>query len=138
VREDVGFAFSCTLVSSGTYTIDWGDGVIETARASTIVYTHTHTTGGTPCSLGYNTWKVRIYNATTDITRFIPSRHTLQSRRQNCPILSVVMATLNITSFANNFYNSSALLNFPYFKACVMPTTINSCTTTVSMFNMCT
>ena len=46
----------------GNIYIDWGDGTTSTVSAtSTTVTTRTLTTGGTPCSRGYNTWKVRVY-----------------------------------------------------------------------------
>jgi hypothetical protein len=42
--------------------IDWGDGVIDTISTNTSVTTyHNYTTGGTACSLGYDTWKIRVY-----------------------------------------------------------------------------
>ena len=55
----------------GNIYIDWGDGVIDTISTIGATTTeHTYTTGGTACSLGYNTWKVRIYgDAGTAITR---------------------------------------------------------------------
>ena len=53
-----GIAFRCTL--AGTYTIDWGDGTVETLRASNTDYQHQYTIGaGTACSLGYTTFKDR-------------------------------------------------------------------------------
>lgn len=42
--------------------IDWGDGVIDTISTNTSVTTyHNYTTGGTACSLGYDTWKIRVW-----------------------------------------------------------------------------
>ena len=55
----------------GNIYIDWGDGTTDTI--STIAATstsHTYTTSGTPCSLGYDTYKVRVYgDAGTRITQ---------------------------------------------------------------------
>jgi len=58
--------------------IDWGDGVIDTISTAAATSTeHTYTTGGTVCSQGYNTWKIRIYadaGATiTQATHLIPT-----------------------------------------------------------------
>jgi hypothetical protein len=52
--------------TSGNIYIDWGDGVTDTitTTASTIT-NHVYSTGGTPCSRGYNTFKIRIYRDAT-------------------------------------------------------------------------
>jgi hypothetical protein len=41
--------------------IDWGDGVVDTITGMTTTTYHNYTTGGTACSLGYDTWEVRVY-----------------------------------------------------------------------------
>ena len=65
----INTTYTRTLGTQRIY-IDWGDGVIDTISATTATDTsHTYTSGGTPCSLGYNTWKIRIYgDAGTRIT----------------------------------------------------------------------
>ena len=62
--------FTRTLGTQNIY-IDWGDGTTDTISTITTTNTsHTYVSGGTACSLGYNTWKVRIYgDAGTRITR---------------------------------------------------------------------
>ena len=46
----------------GNIYIDWGDGTIDTiSTLGSTTTNHTYTSGGTPCSLGYNTWKIRVY-----------------------------------------------------------------------------
>jgi hypothetical protein len=55
-----------TVFTDGSTTsinIDWGDGVVDTITnyLETTTY-HNYTTGGTACSLGYDTWKVRVYS----------------------------------------------------------------------------
>lgn len=62
-------AFSIETIftrTSGNIYIDWGDGVTDTitTTASTIT-NHVYSTGGTPCSRGYNTFKIRIYGDAT-------------------------------------------------------------------------
>lgn len=49
--------------STTSINIDWGDGVVDTITnyLETTTY-HNYTTGGTACSLGYDTWEVRIYS----------------------------------------------------------------------------
>jgi hypothetical protein len=52
--------------TSGNIYIDWGDGVTDTISTTTATSTsHVYSTGGTPCSRGYNTWKIRIYGDAT-------------------------------------------------------------------------
>jgi len=71
VNDNYFIKFTVTMAAGGTYSIDWGDGVIETLRNSGTAYVHTYTFGsGTPCSLGYTTYKIRIYSATNPITQF--------------------------------------------------------------------
>jgi hypothetical protein len=41
--------------------IDWGDGVINTISSTSTSTNHNYTTGGTPSTQGYDTWKVRVY-----------------------------------------------------------------------------
>jgi hypothetical protein len=53
---------SFTRGASGNIYIDWGDGIIDTITATTSTSTnHTYTSGGTPSTLGYNMWKIRVY-----------------------------------------------------------------------------
>ena len=64
----IATTFTRTLGTQNIY-IDWGDGVVDTISTLTTASFHTYTTGGTACSLGYNTWKVRVYGDTgTKIT----------------------------------------------------------------------
>ena len=55
--------------------IDWGDGVISTISTNTTISTnHNYTTGGTPSTQGYDTWKIRVYvdsGASITAARFI-------------------------------------------------------------------
>lgn len=48
-----------TKTGVGDVYIDWGDGTSTTVSANS-VESHTYTTGGTACSLGYNTWKITM------------------------------------------------------------------------------
>lgn len=55
-----------TRPASENIYIDWGDGSpLDTISTTTATdTTHTYTSGGTACSRGYNTWKVRVYGDT--------------------------------------------------------------------------
>jgi len=71
---EVQFLVSNLLLSAYTLTttftkpasqnlyIDWGDGTVDTVSTNTSTNTsHTYTTAGTPCSRGYDTYKIRVY-----------------------------------------------------------------------------
>jgi hypothetical protein len=66
---DTGYATSYSINTvftrtGGTYSIyiDWGDGsgVTQVSTTTTTNTNHSYTTGGTPCSRGYNTWVITI------------------------------------------------------------------------------
>ena len=48
-----------TETGVGNVYVDWGDGTSTTISSNSVV-TKTYTSGGTACSLGYNTWKITI------------------------------------------------------------------------------
>ena len=133
VRDGYALKFIVDVASSGTYSIDWGDGVIENSRASGTGYAHTYTLGGgTPCSLGYTTFRIRIYNATNTITRF--RFQNLQAsdigflRTQVIvPVLWAVFGTTGLTSMANAFFASSNYF-CPSLQAVFLPSTYTSMT----------
>ena len=54
-------AIATQYTGSGNIYIDWGDGTTDTISSTTATTNHQYTSGGTPCSLGYNTWKIRVY-----------------------------------------------------------------------------
>jgi len=135
VNEGTGIAFS-VVTASGTYSIDWGDGTVEIDRVSGTIYQHQHLIGGTPCTLGYNTWKIRIYGATADITRWKVERHSYTSRPQYVPILWMVFGTLRIISYSEMLGATSKLL-CKVLQACYIPS-FEMCTTTYCMFYRCT
>jgi hypothetical protein len=68
---------NCSILTSFTRTsgsqdiiIDWGDGTTDTISTTANTRTnHTYTVGsGTPCSLGYTTFKIRIYFTGTGVS----------------------------------------------------------------------
>jgi hypothetical protein len=136
VTEGTGIAFTTTVASSGTYTIDWGDGTVETDRESGTIYMHQHTANGTAWGATY-TWKIRIYGATGNITAWKVSRHTYIKRKQYHPILWAVFGTTAITDYANTFYNATGeYVECRDLQACVIPS-FDSCSSTSYMFNFC-
>jgi hypothetical protein len=136
VTEGTGIAFSTTVAGAGTYTIDWGDGTVETSRASGTIYMHQHIANGTAWGATY-TWKIRIYGATGDITGWKVERHTYTTRKQYHPILWAVFGTMGMTTYANAFYNTTDDdVNCVDLQSCVIPT-FASVSNTSDMFSYC-
>jgi len=61
VSDAINTTYSIQFTSSGggVVYIDWGDGTSDTYAASSTAV-HTFTSGGTACSLGYDTWKISM------------------------------------------------------------------------------
>ena len=140
VSDGTGISFATTVASSGTYTIDWGDGTVETGRASGTTYQHQYNySGGTYCAnLGYWVYKVRIYGATGNITRWQVKRHSFTTRKQYLNILWAVFGTTALTDCSSTFYDTVGLTAVcQELQACTLPTSWKSVTTTSYMFNNC-
>jgi hypothetical protein len=120
--------------SSGTYSIDWGDGTIDTGRASATTYQRSYPAGtGTPTSYGYNTIKIRIYGASGNIISFRCQRPTSPSNisawTYNVPLLWAVFGTNNLTSLASAFGDGSSI--YPtLLESVTLPATLSGITGT--------
>jgi hypothetical protein len=140
VSDGTGISFATTVASSGTYTIDWGDGTVETGRASGTTYQHQYNySGGTYCAnLGYWVYKVRIYGATGNITRWQVKRHSFTTRKQYLNILWAVFGTTALTDCSSTFYDTVGLTAVcQKLQACTLPTSWGSVSNTSYMFNNC-
>ncbi|MEJ5245814.1 MAG: leucine-rich repeat domain-containing protein [Bacteroidota bacterium] len=133
----VGIAFAVTVAANGTYAIDWGDGTIETNRASGTTYAHQYTVGsGKPVNGGqYTVFKIRIYGATGDITRFQMKKHPNYTRPTYAPLLWAVFGTQYITDYSNTFYTGGQV-DCRALQACTIPS-FASCSNTSAMFYNC-
>ena len=133
--------FTRTLGTQNIY-IDWGDGVVDTI--STIASTntdHTYTTGGTPSTLGYDTWKIRVYgDAGTKITDAImrnnPNAQTGSLGTNQTPIgaLEAVYGNNTVESFPNYFAADQTY--FTQLKYVKLPETITG-TSFLNTFYIC-
>ena len=91
--------------------IDWGDATISTVTTNFSTNTnHTYTPGtGTPCSLGYTTFKIRVYFTGTGV-----------SVLDNCNILSILLSgNLNspqichvLEAYYGNSTQNATVINF--------------------------
>jgi len=132
-------AFTITTTfarTTGNIYIDWGDGVVDTISTTTSTNTsHVYSTGGTPCSRGYNTFKIRIYgDATCKITnaKHIPNfAATGGSATYNIGLLEAYFGdgTCDTTAlFSNYFYSNNTNTigggSFLYLEYVKLPTTV--------------
>ena len=150
---DVGtkaFAITTTFIkNSGTNIyIDWGDGVTDTISTVTSVTTnHVYSTGGTPCSRGYNTFKIRIYgDATCQITnaRHIPNfAATGGSPFYSIGLLEAYFGdgACNTTAFVASYFlsNNATVGNgtFNFLEYVKLPTTVTWAAQMAGMFGGC-
>jgi hypothetical protein len=121
--------------TSGNIYIDWGDGVTDTITTiATTNTTHTYSTGGTPCSRGYNTFKIRIYG---DATCVITSATFVASFAQTgggpyytCGLLEAYYGNnvCNGGSMQRGFNSvqgsTSSVLSFSYLEYVKLPATV--------------
>lgn len=138
VTEGTGVAFKVKVgTGTGTFSIDWGDGTIDTGLVgnNTTTFQHQHSVNGTPCSQGYNTWKIRIYGASGDITMWKIAKNTYISLSQYAPLLWAVFGTTNITDYSNTF-NASSGVTCQILQACTI-SSFSSVTSTSQMFYYC-
>lgn len=135
--------------TTGNIYIDWGDGVTDTISTTTSTNTsHVYSTGGTPCSRGYNTFKIRIYgDATCKITnaRHIPNFATTGgSATYNIGLLEAYFGdgTCDTTAlFSNYFYSNNTQTigggTFLYLEYVKLPVTVTWNSQMNFMFSGC-
>ena len=116
-------AFQVNVASSGTYYVDWGDGT-QTSHSSTSTAQHQYVVGsGKPCSLGYSTYKIRIWASNT-ITYFkvqAPTNYMPYSSNAVLPILEAYFGTTGLTSLGSSFIQTASLI------ALILPDSLLSC-----------
>jgi hypothetical protein len=134
--------------TSGNIYIDWGDGTIDTiTTVSSIDTSHIYSTGGTPCSRGYNTWKIRIYgDATCVITnaRHIPNfSATGGSPYYGIGLLEAYFGdgTCSTSAFFANYFTSYSTTlgfgNFMMLEYVKLPATVSWTSQMQNMFQTC-
>jgi hypothetical protein len=126
-------AFSVTVASSGTYYVDWGDGT-QTSHSSATIAQHQYVVGsGKPCSLGYSTYKIRIWASNT-ITQFLvqaPTNYVPHSSNAVLPILEAYFGTTGLTSLSSAFYYVISLV------ALILPSSLPNCNSYNSILFWC-
>ena len=142
------FAIQTTFTkNSGTNIyIDWGDGVIDTISTATLVTTnHVYSTGGTPCSRGYNTFKIRIYgDATcviTNVKHVANFAVTGGNPLYNVGVLEAYFGdgTMNdiAASLFSSFAGTGSVATFTELEFVKLPSTVTWTGAMASMFQNC-
>jgi hypothetical protein len=122
-----------TRLASQNIYIDWGDGVIDTVSTLSASTTHTYTVGGgTVCSRGYTTWKIRVYGdlgATITNVKFIQTpNYTLLP----IGLLEGYHGDGTLSTAATLFYGQGGGINATYLEYFKFP---DSMTTSGPIFN---
>jgi len=143
------FAIQTTFTrTSGNIYINWGDGTVDTISTTTSATTeHVYSTGGTPCSRGYNTFKIRIYgDATCVITN---AKHlsnftvTGGAVYYNVGLLEAYFGnnTCNTTELTGTYFSSAggttSVSTFELLEYVKLPSSVTWTTQMVSMFQNC-
>ena len=144
------FAIQTTFIkNSGTNIyIDWGDGTVDTiSTINSTTTNHVYSTGGTPCSRGYNTFKIRVYSdATCVITNakhFPNFTVTGGSNTYNIGLLEAYFGnnTCNTNAFALGlsggylgYFNTGQYSTFKYLEYVKLPSTVTWTTQLNYMF----
>jgi hypothetical protein len=132
------YAFVCTTSAAANYQINWGDGnTIQYASGATAQ--HTYTVGsGTPCSLGYTTFKITISPVSGNLTAFAVAPHSLAVNIQYHAILSAYIRATSLASLASAFYCATgAKVYCRQLENCVVQDAMPSCLSATSMFTTC-
>jgi hypothetical protein len=131
------YAFKATT-STGTYTIDWGDGTIDSACVSGTQYQHTYVRGaGVTCSRGYTTFVISIKPNTGNLLTCKIAKHTLLTVQQSHDILyaNIKNATF-LNDYSSMFYTYGVIC--PQLESVIIPTSWSDAATNANyMFANC-
>jgi hypothetical protein len=133
--------------TTGNIYIDWGDGVINTISSLSTSTDHVYSTGGTPCSRGYNTWKIRIYGdptcVITNAKHLVNFPVTGGSTFYNIGLLEAYFGdgTCSNNSFFSNYFTSVTTTipnaTFQLLEYVKLPATVTWTSQMFQMFQNC-
>lgn len=112
------YTIRTTSTGGGNIYIDWGDGSSpDTISSGSATDTsHTFTTGGTACSLGYNTWKITITSdGGTRITGCQIITNSSDFAEYPSGLLEAWYGDTTITTAASYFNEQSGTVTTPWF-----------------------
>lgn len=135
-----------TRTSAGTIYIDWGDGTVDTMISLSSTTNHVYSTGGTPCSRGYNTFKIRIYGdapcTITNVKHISNFTETGGSPYYNIGLLEAYYGdgACSGTAFNQSFYSNNSNVGFSSFgllEYVKFPSTVTWTSVLSSIFRDC-
>lgn len=132
---DATYTISYVITGTGNTTINWGDGTTTViSGASTSNATHVYTIGGgTPCSRGYTTFKIRITKdagITIGSIRFVGLAANFQSIATSIGVLEVVygdniQTSTSPTSYFASYSITGASISFDMLEYVKLPATVS-------------
>lgn len=111
------YTIRTTSTGGGNIYIDWGDGSTPDTISSggSTDTAHTFTTGGTACSLGYNTWKISVTSDSgTRITRCQIVVNSTDFSEYPSGLLEAWYGDTTITT-ASSYFNEQSAVTTPWF-----------------------
>lgn len=127
-QSELRYTLETEFTGTGNLYIDWGDGsptdIISSGSA--IKTTHTYITGtGTPCSLGYTTWKITVStDPVLTMTKCLFQNPTTGGAKHTCGVLEAWFGgALTSLDLSEAFNTTSRALEFPLLEYCKTPTT---------------
>lgn len=107
IRDHNSWGFKVGVGNSepGTFSIDWGDGTIENNLLGdkTTIHSHKSTTGGVLSERSGTVWKVRIFNASDQITFWKVGKSSSLNLFASLPVIAINFGTAYIDDFSNCF-----------------------------------
>ena len=149
------YAISTTFsrTASQDLLIDWGDGTTDTISTTSATTTqHTYAIGGgTPCSRGYTTYKIRIYGSAAGVTingaRFVSLTTAVNGsvpyQLYSFGLLEAYYGDgIDIANMSYYFggatsFNANSLGNFPMLEYCKLPASMPNTTAFNNAFEFC-
>ena len=122
------YAITTTFTRPGSENIyiDWGDGTTDTISSTGSTTTlHTFTTGGTPSTRGYDTWKIRVYgDSGTRITLCKSVQYTGDYANNISGLLQAVYGNNTILGCSQSFTAIHGYLEYVRFPEGMTSTTM--------------
>jgi len=140
------FTITTTFIkNSGTNIyIDWGDGVVDTiSNIASTNTSHVYPPGGTPCSRGYNTWKIRVYGdascVITNARHIVNFAATGGNTFYKIGLLEAYFGdgSCSTNALTSSYFNSSTISNFQLLEYVKLPSTVAWTSQMSNMFNFC-
>lgn len=136
VLSDINPYYRFDITCVGGYTIDWGDGNVINYNTG-LSTTYKYETPGKVCSLGYTTYKVRIYSQIGNDITYFGTRLSDPKIRYN-GLLYIKFGTTKLTTLVNVFNDSSYFSKPIYLESVELPEYLQDCSSFDNAFSYLT